>query len=72
MSLGLGTAWGLLWGEGCWVELVEGGEMTVWRWEVKVDMSTWRRRVEGVVVGLMLCSTEGGGVSLLVFSVGSY
>ena len=56
MSEGLGTAWGLLcgsWGVCCWV----GGEMTVWRWEVKVDMSTWRRRVAEGAEGVMLCST---------------
>jgi hypothetical protein len=34
------------------------------RWAVKVDMSTCRRRWEVEGVGLMLCSTGGGKVSV--------
>lgn len=64
MSVGLGTACGLLWvkGEFQWEEVegdveevVVSGEM-VERCAVKVDMSICRRR-RGVVAGLMLCST---------------
>lgn len=66
MSLGFGTAWGLLccWSGLAWFSVA--GEITVRRCELKVDMSTWRRRVLGAE-GLMLCSTGRGrelGVSL--------
>lgn len=50
-STGFGMEWGFVMWSGVMVEV---------RWEVKVDMSIWRRRVGRGGV-LMLCSTVGGG-----------
>lgn len=58
----MGVACGLWWCCDCEeveVEVEDSGAMLC-RWEVKVDMSTLRRR-GAVAEGLMLCSTGGEG-----------